>query len=160
MKKLWIFVLTILFLNGCGTQDFPEVKDKNSEIIEGTDTLEQDEETVVYEVAVDGIPFEKDGTITVANSSFVFQYAERLSEQVVQKQVDGEDEFLSGNWNEHILNVSENYQLSGRDGTIVSTIEYQFQDILRGTEVRIEITEELAARIGVSSNILKIIVEY
>lgn len=120
---------------------------------------DQENGNIVYSLLVNDNAFDESGVVTVSGNSFVLQYAVEYSEEAMLDSRIVEEEALSGNWHEHILSVEGNYVRTGRDGTTVSTIEYQFADVPSGSEIVIEISDELATRIGLTTTMLKIEVE-
>jgi hypothetical protein len=103
----------------------------------------------------------KNGIITLNNSDFNVVFSEHNELYHVVKAKDKYkkllEEVLIGNWSDNIKvkNYDDYFEAAG-SGTVVDSMSYQFKNVPKGTEIKIEISEKLRKRLELESNILSI----
>ena len=81
--------------------------------------------------------------------------SEKISEDVMYKREEGN--FLSTPLNKTVLDIDYPYEESGRDGTVITSMDYILKNVPAGTTVRVTITEELKDRLGLESEVIELI---
>lgn len=104
------------------------------------------QESKVYEIEVDDDPVPPDGMVYVhtLNPSLV------VRERMTVHEPREEDE-ISGYIEDHVLEISGEYEMTQRDGTVVCADVYDFKNFGLHSAVKVKITEELAKRAGLET---------
>lgn len=112
-------------------------------------------ENVKYTLSLDDIAIPKDGKVEIGKTKFTFE----VVEEIVDIDSVGPEDFLGDNVEDNILSIDYNRYKQGRsDGTTVCAATYTFTNAPKGKKITIEISKELADRVGMTTNIITITV--
>ncbi len=112
------------------------------------------QESITYEIEVDGNPVPKDGIVYVNSQTPEILILERMN---VREPRD--EDWLSGRGfiQDHVLEITGEYEETSTDGTTVSAAIYYLKNMVPYVPVKVMLTEELADRLGLETSELTII---
>lgn len=96
-----------------------------------------------------------DNKVYIPSDDLVIALVQKISDDVAYNRVEGN--FLSTPMNKTILDIDYPFEESGRDGTVVTSMDYLLKNVPAGTTVCVTITKELQTRLGLESDVVEII---
>lgn len=113
-----------------------------------------------YSISVDGKLVEADDVLEIDKSDFKITYSETQSGfSALPSEIHNEGS-MSGNFFDHIKILDKkpnNTELT--DGTVVQGMIYEFQNVQKGTVIKLEISNELKERLAFKTNTINIYVK-
>ncbi len=112
----------------------------------------ENQESISYQVLIDDRPLPKNGVAYVQKENTSLAFVETM------KAMEPKDEdFLSGNLEDHILEINGEWERTSFDGTVTGAVVYSIKNINNGATITVAITEELADKLGLETTQIKII---
>lgn len=116
----------------------------------------EDEWSYKYSIEIDGNLI-TDKEVEVNKSDFQIIFAENLNEEFANTNSLDEKESLSGDRQDHLeIKGIEPTNITWTDGTIVTALIYEFENVPNNTNFKLEITEELKEKLGLKDSIINI----
>lgn len=113
-----------------------------------------------YTIEIDGKPI-SDKDIIINKKDFKVIFAENLKENLSGTNSLDDREMLSGNRQEHLEIIGiEPANISWTDGTIVTALIYEFEDIPENTNFTIQLSDELREKTGIKNSTINITTNY
>lgn len=109
--------------------------------------------------------FPQNGKVTLDKSDFDIILSEHtvpfsIIEDSMKYKNIFEQVLLKRPLSEHIkIKNYDNYEIEGATGTVVDSVLYKFSNVPKGTEIKVEISDELRQRLGINSKILLITIK-
>jgi beta-lactamase regulating signal transducer with metallopeptidase domain len=119
--------------------------------------LEEDNEWgYKYSIEIDGKPI-ADEDIIINRKDFKIIFAENLNEKLSSTNSLDDREILSGQRQDHLKIIGiEPTNISWTDGTIVTALIYEFEDIPENTNFKIQLSDELKEKLSIKNSIINI----
>lgn len=166
MKKIMLLLFLVLVLIVTGCSDENQKVDQDEEIEEVGAVLEEDKIenkdngwSYKYRIEIDEKTI-TNGDIEVYNRDFKIIFAEHLNEELSSTRSLDDKESLSGDRQDHLKIVGiEPTNITWTDGTIVTALVYEFENVPGNTNFKLELTDELKEIIGLNNTIINVYVK-
>jgi len=130
------------------------------EILDENQKQEIAESNYQYSLKVNEEPVPKDGVVKVSRGSFTVSIQEELSTNIPLPENMPVGSLSGEHYSEHMVFIGEDdFQTESYDGTIRTAVTYTFEEGYAFDSLEIQITEELKDRLGLETNLIRIIVE-
>lgn len=109
-----------------------------------------------YSIEVDG-KLITDKDLEVNKRDFKIVFTENLNEEFANTNSLDEEESLKGDRQDHVKIIGiEPTNITWTDGTIVTALIYEFENVPKNTNFELELTDELKEKIGLRDSIINI----
>lgn len=168
MKQIILLLVLVLSLIVTGCSNENQNTDQNDEIeesgegkiLEGDESEDKDNEwSYKYSIEIDGTPI-TDEDIEINKEDFKIVFAENLNEELSSTSSLDDKKMLSGDRQDHLKIIDiEPTNTTWTDGTIVTALIYEFENVPENTNFQLELTDELKETLGLNNSIINVYVK-
>ena len=163
MKKIMLLLILVLSLVVTGCSNENQTADQNDEIEESGEggILEEDESenkdnewSYKYSIEIDERPI-ADEDIEINKEKFKIVFAENLNEELSSTSFLDNKEMLSGDRQDHLKIIGlEPTNTTWTDGTVVTALIYEFENVPQNTNFKLELSDELKEKLDLDNSLI------
>lgn len=113
-----------------------------------------------YSIEVNEEPVPKDGVVYVSKGAIKVSIQEELSTNIPLPENIPDGSLSGEHYSEHMVFLDQHdFKAQSYDGTIRTAVLYTFEEGYTFDTLEVQLTEELKERVGLETNLIKIIVE-
>jgi hypothetical protein len=114
-----------------------------------------------YGIEIDGKAMENRSVIEINKSSFtVTLFEHRPPYNIIPEEIFMQGRISGESYRDHIKFLGlKPSSIGGKDGTVNTSADYSFENLPKGTSIKLQVTEELKNRIGLGTTIVTIVVK-
>ena len=113
-----------------------------------------------YKIKVNEESIPKDGMVKVSKGTFKVTISEELLTNIAFPPNFPEGDLSGEHYSKHMVFVGQDEsEVESYDGTMITAVEYTFEEGYSFDSLEIQITDDLKERLSLETNIIKIIVE-
>lgn len=110
-----------------------------------------------YEISVDDTKINLNDVHKIDNSSFKITFSEKMNPIPSMEQEIFDSGAISGNFYDHLTFIDiQPAKAYISDGTVVQGMNYEFENVPKGSVIKMHVTDELKERLDLEENVINI----
>ncbi|MGE4213940.1 MAG: hypothetical protein AB7E42_04080 [Anaerotignaceae bacterium] len=110
-----------------------------------------------YEISVVDAPMNFKDAYKIEKSNFKITYSERVNNLSTSEEGLFDNGNISGNFYDHLAFIDiQPTKTYITDGTVVQGMNYEFENVTKGSVIKMEVTDELKERLELEENVITI----